>query len=85
MATAQTRWCLGAYDGLVSRMLAMHATARQVNGKLRGAAEVRKQAEQADAEAAARALPGVAKFLDGKPLRKTIYVPGKILNFIVGK
>ncbi len=63
----------------------MRAMARQVNGKLRGAAEVRKEAEQADAEAAARALPGVAKFLDGKALGKTIYVPGKILNFIVGK
>jgi len=75
----------GRTTDLSSRTLTMRATARQVNGKLRGAAEVRKQAEQADAEAAARALPGVAKFLDGKPLRKTIYVPGKILNFIVGK
>ena len=57
----------------------------QVNGKLRGAMEVRKEAEQAAAEEAARALPSVAKFLDGKTVRKVVYVPGRILNFIVGK
>ena len=57
----------------------------QVNGKLRGAVEISKAAEQASAEAAARALPSVDKFLDGKPLKKVVYVPGRILNFIVGK
>lgn len=56
-----------------------------MNGKLRGAVEVRKEAEQAAAEEAARALPAVAKFLDDKPVRKVVYVPGRILNFIVGK
>ena len=57
----------------------------QVNGKLRGTMEVRKEAEQAVAEETARALPSVAKFLDGKAVKKVVYVPGRIINFIVGK
>lgn len=57
----------------------------QVNGKLRGTMEVRKEAEQAAAEETARALPSVAKFLDGKAVKKVVYVPGRIINFIVGK
>jgi hypothetical protein len=27
--------------------------------------------------------PNVAKFLEGKTLAKLVYIPGKILNFIV--
>ena len=56
-----------------------------MNGKLRGTMEVRKEAEQAAAEEAARALPSVAKFLDGKAVKKVVYVPGRIINFIVGQ
>jgi leucyl-tRNA synthetase len=57
----------------------------QVNGKLRGTVEVSKQITQDDAEAAALSIPAVSKFVDGKPLKKVIFVPGRILNFIVGK
>ncbi len=57
----------------------------QVNGKLRGTIEVSKQITQEDAEAAARSVAAVSKFLEGKPLKKVIFVPGRILNFIVGK
>jgi leucyl-tRNA synthetase len=57
----------------------------QVNGKLRGTIEVSKQITQEDAEASARSVAAIAKFLDGKPLKKVIFVPGRILNFIVGK
>lgn len=55
----------------------------QVNGKLRRALEVPKDIEQSDAEDAAKADPGIAKFLDGKSIKKVIFVPGRILNFIV--
>jgi leucyl-tRNA synthetase len=55
----------------------------QVNGKKRGAIELPKDATQADATAAALALPGISKFVDGKPLKKVVYVPGRILNLIV--
>ena len=57
----------------------------QVNGKLRGTVEVAKGIHQGEAEAVAREQDGVAKFLDGKELKKVIFVPGRILNFIVSK
>ena len=55
----------------------------QINGKLRRAIEVFKDIQQGDAEAAAKADEGIAKFLDGKTIKKVIFVPGRILNFIV--
>ncbi len=55
----------------------------QVSGKVRGQVSISKTATQAEAMAAARAEPGVAKFLDGKDTVKEIYVPGKIINIVV--
>ncbi len=57
----------------------------QVSGKLRGTVEVAKDISQRDAESIAHEQEGVAKFLDGKQIKKTIFVPGRILNFIVSK
>ena len=57
----------------------------QVNGKLRGTVEVAKDISQEGAEAVGREQEGVAKVLDGKDVKKIIFVPGRILNFIVGK
>lgn len=54
----------------------------QVNGKLRGEIEVIATASQNDIEAAARAKDTVSAHLSGD-VRKVIYVPGKILNFVV--
>jgi leucyl-tRNA synthetase len=54
----------------------------QVNGKLRGAITVAKTADQKAYEAAALALPGVQKHLDGKPPRKVIVVREKIVNIV---
>jgi leucyl-tRNA synthetase len=56
----------------------------QVNGKLRGKLTVPAQADQAAAEARAREEENVLRHLEGKTLRKVIYVPGKLLNFVVG-
>ncbi len=55
----------------------------QVNGKTRGAVSVPKDADAAAAVAAAREIPAVARQLEGKAIRKEIYVPGRILNLIV--
>jgi leucyl-tRNA synthetase len=55
----------------------------QVLGKLRGTLEVEPAAPQAQVEEAARKLEGVARFLEGRQVAKVIYVPGKILNFVV--
>jgi len=55
----------------------------QVNGKLRGRIDVAVDAAEADVREAALADPGVAKFVGGQPVRKVIYVPGKLLNVVV--
>ena len=54
----------------------------QVNGKLRGTITVGKDAAKDACESEALALPGVLKHLDGKPPRKVIVVPGKIVNIV---
>ena len=57
----------------------------QVNGKLRGTVEVAKEISQSNAESIACKQEGVAKFLNGQQIKKTVFVPGRILNFIVSK
>ncbi len=54
----------------------------QVNGKLRGTITVAKTADKAACEAAALVLGPVQKQLDGKPPKKVIIVPGKIVNIV---
>jgi leucyl-tRNA synthetase len=54
----------------------------QVNGKTRGAVRVAATADKAAVEAAAQAAPEVAKFGDGKPVRKVIVVPGRLVNVV---
>jgi len=55
----------------------------QINGKVRGRITLPKEATEDQALAAARQAPSLTTYLEGKPLRKTIWVPGKILNLIV--
>jgi len=55
----------------------------QVNGKLRGRITVATNADEAQVRAAALADPNVRKFVDGKPVRKFVYVPGKLANVVV--
>jgi leucyl-tRNA synthetase len=54
----------------------------QVNGKTRGAVRVAAGADKAAIEAAAQAAPEVAKFGDGKPVRKVVVVPGRLVNVV---
>ncbi len=54
----------------------------QVNGKLRGTIEVAVDAPRDVIEAAALAEPQVARFLEGKAIKKMIVVPGKIVNIV---
>ncbi|KAF0095686.1 MAG: leucyl-tRNA synthetase [Puniceicoccaceae bacterium 5H] len=53
-----------------------------INGKPRGEAMVAKDATQAQVLEQAKADPKVAPHLEGKTVRKVIYVPGKILNVV---
>src|SRR5690606_1273016 len=56
----------------------------QVNGKVRGRVEIARDAEETVAREAALADESVRKFVEGKTVRKVIYVPGRIMNLIVG-
>jgi leucyl-tRNA synthetase len=55
----------------------------QVNGRLRARVPVPAGADEATARAAALADPGVARFVAGQPVRKLIYVPGKLVNVVI--
>ena len=56
----------------------------QVNGKLRARLIIDVDANEASVKAAALELDNVARHVDGKVVRKQIYVAGKLLNLVVG-
>ncbi|WP_394012226.1 leucine--tRNA ligase [Anaerococcus cruorum] len=56
----------------------------QVNGKMRGKVLMAMDANEDDAIAAAKSDNNISSHLEGKEIRKIIYVPGKILNIVVG-
>lgn len=55
----------------------------QVNGKVRGEVELSKDAPQEEALKMARENPNVAKYLEEGEVVKDIYVPGRIIGFVV--
>ena len=54
----------------------------QVNGKLRGQIDVPVDAERGAIEQLAQAEPNVQRFVEGKPIRKVVIVPGKLVNLV---
>jgi leucyl-tRNA synthetase len=54
----------------------------QVNGKMRATISLAPDADEATAKEIALSEPNVVKYIDGKPVRKFIYVPGKIVNVV---
>jgi leucyl-tRNA synthetase len=55
----------------------------QVNGKMRGTIELPKDGEQKIAADIGLKLDTVVKAIDGKEVRKVIFVPNRILNIVV--
>jgi leucyl-tRNA synthetase len=55
----------------------------QINGKVRGRISVAADASEEQVLAAAKSDANVARHLEGKPLRRAIYVPGRIVNFVI--
>jgi leucyl-tRNA synthetase len=55
----------------------------QVNGRVRGRLTVARGASESDVMARALADVAVRKFVDGMPMKKTIYVPDRLLNLVV--
>ena len=55
----------------------------QVNGKLRGKIKVSVNSEKDEILAIARAEDNVSKFLQDKEILKEIFIPNKLINFVV--
>jgi len=55
----------------------------QVNGKLRGNIKVAADASSSQIEAIALASEAAQKFMEGKPPRKVVVVPGRLVNIVV--
>lgn len=57
----------------------------QVNGKTKSDITLPKEATADEARAIALADPKIAKIVGDKEVKKFIYVPGRIVNVVVGK
>ena len=55
----------------------------QVNGKVRGRIEVPRDATEASVLAAAVTDAAVKAYIDGKPIRRHVVVPGRLVNLVV--
>jgi leucyl-tRNA synthetase len=56
----------------------------QINGKTRSKVQVPREASEDSVIAVALRDAAVRRFTDGKEIRKRIYVPGRLVNFVVG-
>jgi leucyl-tRNA synthetase len=55
----------------------------QVRGKLRGRLQVARDASKEDILALAKTMESVERHLEGKTIRKEVYVPGRLVNFVI--
>ena len=55
----------------------------QVNGKVRSKFQIDVDMPREEVEAQALEDENVKRFIDGKPIRKVIYVPNKLLNIVI--
>ncbi|MCK5018281.1 MAG: leucine--tRNA ligase, partial [Candidatus Peribacteraceae bacterium] len=55
----------------------------QVNGKIRGEFEAKPDIAEKDAINDAKNIDKVKKYINGKELKKEIYIPGKLVSFVV--
>ena len=55
----------------------------QVNGKVRAKLEVKRGIAESEIIALAQSNPKVRPYLEGKVLKKAIYVPGKLVSLVV--
>jgi len=55
----------------------------QVNGKLRDKIELKKGSSESEVKNAVEKLPRVKKWIAGKKIKKVIFLPDKLINFVV--
>ncbi len=77
---AQAPWPQVERDLLIENTITLPV---QINGKKRADVTVARDAKNADVEAAVLALDTVKDVLDGKPPKKVIVVPGRIVNVVM--
>ena len=77
---ADTPWPKAEADQLVEKNVTV---AVQVNGKFRGTLDLPKDSDDQTAETGALALENVSAAIAGKPIRKVIIVPNRIINVVV--
>lgn len=76
----QTTWPIYDEDKLSFDSFEMPV---QINGKVRGKVIMDKEASKEDAIKSAQEDNNIKSYIEGKEIRKIIYVPGKILNIVV--
>jgi leucyl-tRNA synthetase len=79
-ALALERWWAPDPDALVQDEIEISV---QVGGKMRARVRIPADASQEIAITAALADSNVQKFVESKPIRKAIYVTGKLVNIVV--
>ncbi|GAH97452.1 unnamed protein product, partial [marine sediment metagenome] len=57
----------------------------QVNGKLRGTLLLAKDTPEEKAVEEARKIEKIRKYLEGKEIKKAVFVPSKIINFVTSQ
>jgi leucyl-tRNA synthetase len=91
---AEEAWAAKGFDGLIANaswpdvdpklLVEDEVTiAIQINGKLRDTLTVAKAMPREEIEALALASDKVVRALDGKPPKKVIVVPGRLVNLVV--
>jgi leucyl-tRNA synthetase len=55
----------------------------QINGKVRAQFSVSSDITEQDAIEKAKALPEIKKWLEGKPIKKEIFVKGRLVNLVI--
>jgi leucyl-tRNA synthetase len=79
-ALINERWWAPDLDALVQDAIEISV---QVGGKMRARVRIPVDADQDAAVKVALADANVQKFVEGKPIRKAIYVKGKLVNIVV--
>ncbi len=55
----------------------------QINGKVRGKLNIKKDTNQKDIELKAIEVENVKSFINNSKIKKTIYVKDKLINFVI--
>ena len=56
----------------------------QVNGKLRARIELAPGSDEEQAVKVAKADPNIIRYIEGKNIRKIIYIADRLMNIVVG-